>query len=884
VADAQRMIARDGSEVYLTPEDATRAYRAGLADFAAGDKAVIADETGALHEVPAAVAAEQLGKSFSSGLSSGAALAAQREAAEYGTLGKRVEAFGVGVADPLTLGFGKGLAVDLSSDPAATRAYLAAQERHNSDVMMAGEVAGLALPMLLSGGAAGAVRGAVGAAEGASTLGRGAEILGTMGRVASAPTRALGAVAEGAGAFTRGALGEGVLGRAAGAAVRGAVETAPYSVGEAYSHARITDRELTAEQLVAAAGQGALMGGALGGGLSLAASGAGAVLRGATNAVLKGGEQATGAGSGGLRAAAEKIGISVPTLEKIEADQVVKALAGSNGRKFVREIESWSPDLRKRLTDIVQTDVPKALGRDSLIGATRADIAEGLKRVTKSYGKEYEAVIKGVDEAAEATGRPLLEVRPDLAKVVNAARAEVLTPLLKEIPAWNKSKAREVVAIVRGLDDTVRSAEHGLSFAEANKLSQSLRGSIVTNPARVGGFTLEERAVNNAKIAIRDMIESEFTRAGEAVAGEAGADLAARWAAAKANYKAAVNAKQLAAEGAVAESKNNTVGLGAMLSGGTAANVGAGAGMALAGAPGAVVGGALGGLVGAVGGVAVKRHGNQVAATLARRAIETDAVSAVKSMVYRAADQVDNVSAVAAKLERTTAGKVADFVSSKTPRASQVIGLVQRQRGVSDRNKQREYEERHRALTAFRTAPAPVLARTAAGVPEPLRPGVEATATRGAEYLASKAPTPIGGNPLVPRADPGRVDPAQRDRWLRAARAVDEPMSVLDDLRAGRVTREAVDAVKAVYPRLYGQITGRVMAELAQRDRPLTYAQAAQLSVLLGVPADVSQSPAYIAAVQATAQAMPAPKQASIELKNSARSAMTGSQKLGEDA
>ena len=170
---------------------------------------------------------------------------------------------------------------------------------------------------------------------------------------------------------------------------------------------------------------------------------------------------------------------------------------------------------------------------------------------------------------------------------------------------------------------------------------------------------------------------------------------------------------------------------------------------------------------------------------------------------------------------------------------------------MSTVSNQADYEKRRQALIAFASAPDATLARTLAGAPAEVVAGVKAQTMKGAEYLQSIAPkAATTGNPLQPSSDVDKVDPAARDRWLRAARAVDDPMSVLSDAKKGTLTPEAIEAIKAVYPRIYGQIQGQVMGELATVNKPLSYSRAQQLSILLGVPADVSLTPAYIAAVQ----------------------------------
>lgn len=845
---AQRMIAADGSEVFLTPDDAARAYRAGLADFAAGDTAYVRDDVGELHQVDTATAAARLGGSYTAGLGSEYEAAAQQEARDFATLGRRAEALGIGAGNALTLGFGKGLAVDLAAaeDKEATRRYLEAQERQNPGFMMAGEVAGLALPALLSGGTAAAARGAVGGVEAASTLGRGAELLGTAGRAITAPTRALGAIAEGVGGVGTAALGEGVLGRAASAAIRGGVEMVPYSVGEAYSRARIEDKDLTAEHLLAAAGHGALMGGAFGGGLSLAGSGLGAALRG-TGKIAE-------AAAPKVRALAEKLGVdSVPlSLDALVVDQAIKA-TGANLSQ-VQKLRAMGAEAEQRVARLITEEVPKLAEKD-LARVSREELAAHGEALRKRAGKEIDAAISGLDSAIEKGAE-----RPNLAAVVTAAR-EQIAPVIAATEELG-GKAGVLKKTLSGLDQIVERGEE-MTFSRMHDLRQKIDSKIKWGPAEVS-LSKEQRAVNDALKDLRSSFEAEIQRAGDAAAAKEGAEFATRWAESKGEYQAAKWLRDAAERGAAGEQRNATMGLREMLGGGAGAQVGSTVGAAL-GPVGAAVGGVVGGALGAVANNTARRFGNQAVASLAAKAIETDVVRAVTQTI-----------------EGTNAAKITDFLKRKTPNLAPVVAEVERVEGRQKRSAQREYEERHRALVAFRTAPEAVLARTLSNAPEEVRQQLAAKTTQVAEYLASKAPAPIGGNPLMPQADPGRVDPAARDRWLRRARAADDPQSVLDDMRKGKLTRDAAETVRDLYPRLYGQITGQIMGELATRKEPLSFAQSQQLHVLLGVPVDVSQAPAYVAAVQHS-NPPPVPRTARIEAKADASTSMTGSQKLTQE-
>jgi hypothetical protein len=680
--------------------------------------------------------------------------------------------------------------------------------------------------------------------------------------VASSAPRGLAALAEGASGLAGRGLAElgiaegGVFGRAVTSAVRGGVEMVPYSVGDAYSKSRIADTDLTAEQLLAAAGHGALMGGAFGGGLSLAGSGIGAAFRGAGTLAEKALPKA--------EALAEKLGVKAPplSLEGIVVDQAIKATGANLGQ--VQKLRAMGPEVEQRVARIITDKLPEIAGKD-LARISREEGAALSETYRKTAGKEIDAAVKGLDSAVEKSAKrgewnSLSE--PQLDAVTTQAR-DVLGPIIQGVEELG-GKAGTLKRTLKGLEDIAASGE-SMTFERIHGLRQKVDSKIKWGPAEMS-LSKEQMAVNNGLKDLRNMLESEMQRAGDVAASKEGAEFATKWAESKSNYQAAKWLSGAFERGAAGEQRNATMGLKEMFGSSTGANIGSMVGGAL-GPVGAAVGGLAGGAIGALASNVGRRYGNQAIASLAAKAIETDIVKAVT-----------------AKLEETTAGKVSGFLASKTPGVGPTLAFAERAYEGTKRNAQREYEERHAALVQFRAAPQAVLARTTQHAPEEVRAALGAKTVAVAEYLAAKAPNAIGGNPLQPKADPGRVDPAQRDRWLRTARAADDPQSILDDMRAGKLTKEAADAVKTLYPRMYGQITGQVMSELASKTEPLSYSQASQLRILLGVPVDVSQKPGYLAAVQNLAPPVaPIPSvPRAAELQQAVSAAKTGSQKLEE--
>lgn len=120
-----------------------------------------------------------------------------------------------------------------------------------------------------------------------------------------------------------------------------------------------------------------------------------------------------------------------------------------------------------------------------------------------------------------------------------------------------------------------------------------------------------------------------------------------------------------------------------------------------------------------------------------------------------------------------------------------------------------------------------------------------------AMYLHSKMPkNPSQGQTLNEAIDdwhPSDQDIATFERYVKAAQ---DPLSVLDDMKAGTLTREGVETLKVLYPRLYGSIQTQTIEHLATLQVKLPYYQRINLSVLLGLPVDQSMTPSFVTQMQ----------------------------------
>lgn len=91
----------------------------------------------------------------------------------------------------------------------------------------------------------------------------------------------------------------------------------------------------------------------------------------------------------------------------------------------------------------------------------------------------------------------------------------------------------------------------------------------------------------------------------------------------------------------------------------------------------------------------------------------------------------------------------------------------------------------------------------------------------------------------------------QLSKFERYLKAVEQPLSVLEDLESGKINREGVEAIKNVYPNLYQRIQEKVMERISQDPESLTYQKRLQLGILLDIPTDTALVPENIQALQA---------------------------------
>ena len=109
----------------------------------------------------------------------------------------------------------------------------------------------------------------------------------------------------------------------------------------------------------------------------------------------------------------------------------------------------------------------------------------------------------------------------------------------------------------------------------------------------------------------------------------------------------------------------------------------------------------------------------------------------------------------------------------------------------------------------------------------------------------ASAPSPF---PLQRR----RPSAGEMEDMIRRMEGIEDPVSILERAADGSLTAAHVDAVRAVYPRLYAQLSAEVASMLGDLRRLPPYQMRARIGLLLGVPADPTLDPRFVWASQQT--------------------------------
>lgn len=282
----------------------------------------------------------------------------------------------------------------------------------------------------------------------------------------------------------------------------------------------------------------------------------------------------------------------------------------------------------------------------------------------------------------------------------------------------------------------------------------------------------------------------------------------------------------------------------------------------LAGSRRAVTGGAIGGAIGGMPGAAV---GTMVGSTLdyfggALLKQVIDGKPAMSGLLF--AEQ--QMKKVAEKLDEIP--KALEGLSKKNTGNAKTISLHAIERVFSDDTRSKSVESRAKKLMELTEKSSTLVSNPeamtnqVARIISPLSQGgapniagaLGAKYNEAMAYVFSQAPKPPRPQSPFAKQYDWKPSDAQLAAFEQKMQTVLDPFSVFDDLARGTLTKNHVDALKKVYPKLLEKIQDRVQKEIMSGVKPVPYQQRIKLSLLLQAPMDISISPANILNYQKT--------------------------------
>ncbi|HEY6921283.1 MAG TPA: hypothetical protein VI390_06745 [Methyloceanibacter sp.] len=509
-------------------------------------------------------------------------------------------------------------------------------------------------------------------------------------------------------------------------------------------------------------------------------------------------------------------------------------VAGETGKAALKAV---SPVASRAAEDAAWKSLgPKAAASKEaqrITGGTRAVGRELLDRGIVGPLEEMAPKIAAAREEAGTKIGEMLEAADnaglegvDAISIQRRVAKEVM-PALEGLPSLNKGAVSAVDGIMVDLLDKANAGGGRLTFRETQAFRRNLDEFIKFN-------AMDPRM--QALKGIRGIIESELETAGDRAAKQLGADFLTGYKGLKASYQ------RLAIADKAAQSALTTVGGTNIVS----------LRDAIAGAAG-LAGGLTHGPLGLVTGPA---------AALASRYARTNGTAIAAKTLDKLAT-ITGIEKATAKIDSEIAASVKGFVAraegKPIPKVERRPVKLRVHRGHA--NDREEYEDRAKLATvaatnqvAMQAAIQQHTAQLDTHAPRTAK-ALEQKTKVAANFLASKLPKATsttqgvalaGGKPVEP-------SPAERAEFLRYARAVDDPISVVHDLQHGRLSREGVEAMKVCYPKLYDQVRteiGKSVAEAQAKGHELRYVDRLQLGILFDLPTDWSLKPDSVAALQ----------------------------------
>jgi hypothetical protein len=280
----------------------------------------------------------------------------------------------------------------------------------------------------------------------------------------------------------------------------------------------------------------------------------------------------------------------------------------------------------------------------------------------------------------------------------------------------------------------------------------------------------------------------------------------------------------------------------------------------------------------------------QAASTSAERLSVTGAAHAETAALDGAAQRLSAMQrvymasqGVATKISQATE-RYARTIGSTAGRAARLTATA----GTGDPRADRKerFDKAYASVREFERDPEAALGRVfrvqgSLGTIAPMLANTYADKTlRAATFLSEKMPGHEAEAHLFADHDdvkpPPHVSDDEKREFLKYVDAVEHPLSLIDELEAGRVKPQTVEAVQAVYPKLYADIRDGILEQLDAAEVTPPYRARLSLGILFDLPTDSALEPEFLQMLQASganAAASPQEAQNQATLSPSQRSA-----------
>lgn len=601
----------------------------------------------------------------------------------------------------------------------------------------------------------------------------------------------------------------------------GALEGGTLAVGQLLSEDALGKTDLNAENLMATFGAGAVLGGALNTSIAGAAK--------AIPALSKGVKRVTG-------------NVFTKAAKSLDPETAAQNFVGLTPRDVVK--------LQKRDPTILQ-DLPKFL-RDEMklsITDTAEDVAMKNSKLLRDSAKKIEESVAVLDDFSVRNNQFMptrTQVADDLLKITKKAKEELMLT-----PEVSKAELRALLAFEKEAQAYgIRSGN--VNFSELNELRKAYAKKAKFNPMGAPADNFRAKIANEFRAELRGQLNeiAKLTKGSNEVAAKTAAE------------ELLTNNRRFH----IAEMLDEKLSTKAAREG---------QGLGLKDLVQAGVFTSVGGIAGAAGSIISSAVGAQD--ILRKTVILTD--------LKRINDAVNS------KLK----GSVNSFLkgAKKGPKIESprilVNSFLARRDDKQPKNRREALQNVRANLQDMQADPEQTinkLAKSSAVLQDAAPQTAQILNERIANavrFLGERMPRNSTDTTSIFTKRPYQPSDNELAKLERYMQVIEAPTTVFDDIERGTLTREHVEALKAVYPSIYHSIQTEVLQNVMESQDSMPYSRRLQLGLLLDIPTDESLMPQNILGLQESfmmQQTPPEPRTSAITSSEKANRMESGSESI----